>query len=60
MVRPDRRTVMVNVKMGEAAAIVLVERAMAEGLTQKQFICCALAAAGVSMDPLDLKDRTPR
>ncbi len=60
MVRPDRRTVMVNVKMGETAAIALVERAKAEGLTQKQFICRALAAAGVPMDPLDLEDRTPR
>ena len=29
MVRPDRRTVMVNVKIGEAAASALIERAMA-------------------------------
>jgi hypothetical protein len=60
MVRPDRRTVMVNVKMGEAAAIALAERAKAEGITQKQLICRALEAAGVPMDPLDLEDRTPR
>jgi hypothetical protein len=60
MVRPDRRTVMVNVKMGETAAIALAERAKAEGVTQKQFICRALEAAGVAMDPLDLEDRTPR
>jgi hypothetical protein len=60
MVRPDRRTVMVNVKMSEAAAIALAERAKADGITQKQFICRALEAAGVPMDPLDLEDRTPR
>jgi hypothetical protein len=60
MVRSERRTVMVNVKMGETAAIALAERAKAEGITQKQFICRALEAAGVPMDPLDLEDRTPR
>jgi hypothetical protein len=60
IVRPDRRTVMVNVKMGETAAIALAERAKAEGITQKQLICRALEAAGVPMDPLDLEDRTPR
>jgi hypothetical protein len=59
-VRPERRTVMVNVKMGEQAAIALAERAKAEGITQKQLICRALEAAGVPMDPLDLEDRTPR
>jgi hypothetical protein len=58
--RPERRTVMVNVKMGEQAAIALAERAKAEGITQKQLICRALEAAGVPMDPLDLEDRTPR
>jgi hypothetical protein len=51
---------MVNVKMEEEAAIALAERAKAEGITQKQFICRALQAAGVPMDPLDMEDRTPR
>lgn len=60
LVRTERRTVMVNVKMEEGAAIALAERAKAEGITQKQFICRALQAAGVAMDPLDLEDRTPR
>jgi hypothetical protein len=59
-VRRDRRSVMVNVKMDEAAAIALAKRAKAEGITQKQFICRALEAAGVPMDPRDLEDRTPR
>ena len=56
----DRRTVLVNVKMAEDSAIALAKKAVAEGMTQKQFICRALAAAGVPMDPLDLEDRTPR
>jgi hypothetical protein len=56
----DRRTVLVNVKMAEHTAIALAKHAAAEGVTQKQFICRALAAAGVPMDPLDLEDRTPR
>jgi hypothetical protein len=58
--RRERRTVLVNVKMAEESAIALAKQAVAEGVTQKQFICRALAAAGVPMDPLDLEDRTPR
>lgn len=54
-----RRTVLVNVKMAEELAIALARKAAAEGLTQKQFICRALAAAGVPMDQLDLENRTP-
>jgi hypothetical protein len=60
VVRPDRRTVMVNVKMGEESAIALARHAKDQGITQKQLICRALEAAGVPMDPLDLEDRTPR
>jgi hypothetical protein len=56
----ERRTVLVNVKMAEDSAIALAKKAAAEGMTQKQFICRALVAAGVPMDPLDLEDRTPR
>ena len=59
-VRAERRTVMLNVKVGEAAAFALAEQAKVQGITQKQFICRALEAAGVPMDPLDLEDRTPR
>jgi len=58
--RRARRTVLVNVKMAEESAIALAKQAAAEGITQKQFICRALAAAGVPVDPLDLEDRTPR
>jgi hypothetical protein len=60
VVRPDRRLVMVNVKMVEESAVALAQQAKAQGITQKQFICRALQAAGVPMDPLDLEDRTPR
>jgi hypothetical protein len=56
----ERRTVLVNVKMAEESAIAMAKKATAEGVTQKQFICRALVAAGVPMDPLDLEDRTPR
>jgi hypothetical protein len=60
VVRPDRKTVMVNIKMAEESAIALAQLAKAQGITQKQLVCRALQAAGVSMDPLDLEDRTPR
>jgi hypothetical protein len=55
-----RRTVLVNVKIAEESAIALAKQAAEEGITQKQFICRALATAGVPMDPLDLVDRSPR
>jgi hypothetical protein len=51
---------MVNIKMAEESAIALAQLAKAQGITQKQLVCRALQAAGVSMDPLDLEDRTPR
>jgi hypothetical protein len=60
IVRRDRRTVMVNFKVSEDLAIALAERAEAEGITQKQIITRALAAAGLPVDPLDLADRTSR
>ena len=55
-----RRAVLINVKLAEESAIALAKQAAAPGITQKQLICRALAAAGVPMDPLDLEDRTPR
>jgi hypothetical protein len=58
--RRGRRTVPINVKVAEESAIALAKQAAAEGITQNQFICRALAAAGVPMDPLGLEDRTPR
>jgi hypothetical protein len=60
VVRASRRTVLINVKVDEALAIALAERAQAEGVTQKQVVMRALAAAGLPVNPLDLEDRTPR
>jgi hypothetical protein len=60
IMRPERRTVLVNVKVSEGLAIALADRAEAEGITQKPAITRALAAAGLPVDPLDLADRTPR
>lgn len=60
VVRPTRRTVLINVKVDETLAIALAERAQAERITQKQVIMRALAAAGLPVAPLDLEDRTPR
>jgi|HubBroStandDraft_6_1064221.scaffolds.fasta_scaffold601537_1 hypothetical protein len=60
VVRRDRKTVLINVKVSEELAVALAERAEAEGITQKQVITRALAAAGLPVDPLDLEDRTPR
>lgn len=60
VVRPARRTVLVNVKVSEELALALVERAEAEGITQKQIIMRALAAAGLPVDTQDLEDRSRR
>jgi hypothetical protein len=60
IVRPGRRTVLINVKVSEELAIALAERAEAEGMTQKQIITRALATAGLPVDALDLADRSPR
>jgi hypothetical protein len=60
IVRSTRRTVLINVKVDETLAIALAQRAEAQGVTQKQVIMRALAAAGLPVDPLDLEDRTPR
>jgi hypothetical protein len=60
VVQSKRRTVLVNIKVSESLAEALAEHAEAEGITQKQVITRALAAAGLPVDPLDLADRTPR
>ena len=60
VVRPTRRSVLINIKVSEDLAIALAERAEAEGVTQKQVITRALAAAGLPVDALDLEDRSPK
>jgi hypothetical protein len=60
IIRRDRKTVMSNAKVAEDLAIALAERAESEGITQKQIITRAHAAAGLPVDPLDLQVRTSR
>ena len=60
IVRTPRKTVLVNVKLAESTAIDLARKAVAAGLTQKQWIARALAESGIDVDPLDLEDRSPR
>ena len=60
VVRPTRRSVLINIKVSEDLAIALAERAEAEGVTQKQIITRALAVAGLPVDALDLEDRSPK
>jgi hypothetical protein len=60
IVRTPRRTVMVGIKLSEASAVALANKAVLAGVTQKQLIARALADAGVGIDPVDLEDRTPR
>jgi hypothetical protein len=54
------KVVLLNVRVSERLALALAERAAAEGITRKQVVVRALAAAGLPVDPLDLEDRTPR
>ena len=56
----QRRTALINVKVSAHLAAALAQRAQAKGVTQKQVIMHALAAAGLPVDALDLEDRTPR
>lgn len=56
----ERRTVLVNLKVGIDLADALADRAEREGVTQKMLICQALAGIGLPVDPLDLQDRTKR
>lgn len=55
----DRPTTLnLRVRMSTVAAIAAEARQ--HGLTQKQLVCRALAAAGVAVAASDLEDRTPR
>jgi hypothetical protein len=59
-VRSTRQTVLINIKVSTELADALAERARADGLTQKQVICRALADIGLPVDALDLADRSPQ
>ena len=59
-VRSARQTVLINIKVSMELADALADRARAEGRTQKQVICRALADIGLPVDALDLADRSPQ
>jgi hypothetical protein len=55
----DRPTTL-NLRLRTSTVAALTARAKADGLTQKQLVCRALAASGIAVAPADLEDRTPR
>lgn len=59
-VEPDDRPTTLNLRLRMSTVAALTARARAEGLTQKQVVCRALAASGIAVAPADLEDRTPR
>lgn len=56
----DDRPSTLNLRLRMSTINALTAKAKAEGLTQKQVVCMALAASGVAVAPADLEDRTPR
>jgi len=55
----DRSTTL-NLRLRMSTVEAITTEARQRGLTQKQLVCQALAAAGVAVTPSDLEDRTPR
>lgn len=55
----DRSTTL-NLRLRMSTVEAITAEARQRGLTQKQLVCQALAAAGVAITPSDLEDRTPR
>jgi hypothetical protein len=55
----DRATTL-NLRVRASTIEALMTAAREQGLTMKQVVCQALSAAGVSVAPADLEDRTPR
>jgi hypothetical protein len=60
LVTVEDRPTTLNVRMRSSTVAAITARARERGLTIKQVVCGALAEAGVTVDPLDLEDRTPR
>lgn len=56
----DDRPTTLNLRLRMSTVTALTAKARAEGLTQKQVVCQALAAAGLDVASADLEDRTPR
>jgi hypothetical protein len=59
-VEPEDRPTTLNLRLRSSTVLALTAKAKAEGLTQKQLVCRALAESGVAVAPADLEDRTPR
>jgi hypothetical protein len=55
----DRSTTL-NLRLRMSTVEAITAEARQRGLTQKQLVCQSLAAAGVTIAPSDLEDRTPR
>jgi hypothetical protein len=56
---PEEELVQVNIRVRRDLGDQLADRARAEGATQKVLICRALAAAGFSVHPDDLRASPP-
>jgi hypothetical protein len=56
----DDRPTTLNLRVRWSTIEALTANAHERGLTMKQVVCQALAAAGISVAPADLEDRTPR
>jgi len=59
-IEPEDRPTTLNLRLRSSTVLALTAQAKAEGLTQKQLVCRALAASGIAVAPADLEDRTPR
>jgi hypothetical protein len=55
----DRPTTL-NLRLRNSTVTSITAIARERGLTQKQLVCRALAAAGIAVAAADLEDRTPR
>jgi hypothetical protein len=56
----DDKPTTLNLRVRSSTLRALMANAHGRGLTMKQVVCEALAAAGVSVAAADLEDRTPR
>jgi hypothetical protein len=52
--------VQLNIRVGRGLADWLADRALADGVSQKVWVCRALEKAGAPVEPSDLRDRVVR
>jgi hypothetical protein len=60
VVAAEDRPVTLNLRLRSSTVAAITEEAHRNGRTLKQVVTGALAAAGVTVAPEDLEDRTPR